>query len=168
MRKGLISKDDSFRNLSRKFLEKARLNLTTMRLLYEFNQDKRARDILKVPKDYNSDEWVVIAGYYAMYSAALSLIAKIGFRSKNHAATISLLDEFYVKKKLLHKGDLNIISNASLKKEELESLSDARHKREIAQYSVTKQTTKTIAEKIKTEAYNFVNKCSELIEINDR
>ena len=48
-----------------------------MSLLSDINTNKKARDLLKIPSDYNSDEWVVIAGYYAMYASALSLIAKI-------------------------------------------------------------------------------------------
>ena len=48
--------------------------------------------------------------------------------------------------------------------EEIEKLSDARHKREIAQYSITKQTTKSIAEKIKKDAYDFINKCEEIVK----
>ena len=36
--------------------------------------------------------------------------------------------------------------------------------REIAQYSITKQTTKTIAEKIKKDAYDFIDKCEEIVE----
>jgi uncharacterized protein (UPF0332 family) len=39
-----------------------------------------------------------------------------------------------------------------------------RQKREIAQYSITKQTTKAIAEKIKKDAYDFINKCEEVLE----
>src|SRR3989338_7017557 len=92
---------------------------------------------------------VVITGYYAMYSAALALIAKIGYKSRNHSATIILLEEFFIKNKLMSAEDLNLLKNAIIQKAEIEQLSDARHKREIAQYSVTKQTTKEIAETIK-------------------
>jgi len=49
-------------------------------------------------------------------------------------------------------------------KEELEKLSEARHKREIAQYSVTKHTTEEIAKKIKQDAYEFVDKVGIIIE----
>ena len=57
-----------------------------------------------------------------------------------------------------------LLKSAMFHKEEIEKLSDARHKREIAQYSITKQTTKSIAEKIKKDAYDFVNKCEEIIK----
>ena len=163
IRQGYISKDDSVRNLSRKYLQKARNNLITMSLLSEVNANKKVRDLLKIPQDYSSDEWVVITGYYAMYSSALALISKIGYKSKNHTATILLLEEFFIKKKLISKEDLTILKNAIFQKSEIERLSEARHKREIAQYSVTKQTTKEIAENIKKDAYDFANKVELII-----
>lgn len=98
-----------------------------------------------------------------MYESALSLLAKIGYRSKNHSATILILEKYFVKKKLLDENSILILKNALLQKEEINKLSDARHKREITQYSITKNTTKAIAEKIKKDAYEFTNKCEEII-----
>jgi len=163
LKNGQIVRDKTIVSLSQKYLEKAKNNLITMRLLSELN-DKKARGLLQIPKDYDSNEWVVICGYYTMYTAALALLAKIGFRSKNHVATILLLEEYFVKKNHLDKKDLLLIENAQFHKEEVEKISDARHKREIAQYSITKQTTKSIAEKIKKDAYSFVNKVQEILE----
>ncbi|MFH1248939.1 MAG: hypothetical protein V1660_02200 [archaeon] len=160
---GYISKDDSAKNLSKKYLQKARTNLVTMSLLSDLNNNQKARDLLKIPSDYNSDEWVVICGYYAMYAAALSLIAKIGYKSRNHTATIKLLEEFFLKKKIISKEDIDLLKNAIIQKSEIEKLSAAKHKREIAQYSVTKQTTKEIAESIKQDAYSFINKIEAII-----
>jgi hypothetical protein len=164
IRLGYISKDDSVKNLSQKYLQKARSNLITMSLLSDINNNKKVRELLKIPSEYNTDEWVVITGYYAMYASALALIAKIGFKSKNHTATISLLEEFFIKRKLMSKEDISLLKNAMLQKAEIEKLSEARHKREIAQYSVTKQTTKEIAESIKQDAYNFINKVESIIQ----
>ena len=158
-----IVKDKTVITLTQKYLEKSRSNLITMNLLSELN-NRKARKLLKIPQDYDSNEWVVICGYYAMYSAALSLIASIGFRSKNHSATIEIIEEIFVKNKHLDEKDVLTIKNALLQKEEIEKLSDARHKREIAQYSVTRQTTKNIAERIKSDAYYFVNKIGSIIQ----
>ena len=163
IRKGFITKDDSVKNLSLKYLQKARNNLITMSLLSDINNNRKSRDLLKIPSDYSSDEWVVICGYYAMYSSALALLAKIGFRSKNHTATLKVLEEYFVKKNILDSESLLLLKNAVFQKEELEKLSDAKHKREVAQYSVTKQTTKEIAESIKNDAYNFINKIELII-----
>ena len=162
--RGHITKDDSVKALSKKYLQKAKNNLVTMRLLSEINLNKEARDLLNLPTEYNADEWVVIAGYYAMYASALALIAKIGFKSKNHTATLQLLDEFFVKKQILDQDTFLSLKKAVFQKEELEKISEARHKREIAQYSVTKHTTKDIAESIKKEAYKFINKVEEILE----
>lgn len=161
--KGQLVRDKSIAKNASSFLKKARNNLMTLDLLFKLNANKSARKLLEIPNDYDSNEWAVIAGYYSMYTSALALLAKIGFRSKNHTATLLVLEEFFVKKKLLDETALLILKNAHFQKEELEKLSDARHKREIAQYSVTKQTTKEIAEKIKKEAYSFINKCDEIL-----
>jgi len=160
---GYISRDDSVKNLSLKYLQKAKTNLITMSLLFDLNINKEARELLKIQKEYDTNEWVVITGYYAMYSSALALLAKIGFRSKNHTATLIVLDEFFVKKKILDQDSLILLKRAMFHKEEIEKLSDARHKREIAQYSITKQTTKSIADKIKKDAYDFINKVESII-----
>jgi len=162
LEKGQLIKDRNAISLSSEYLKKAKSNLITMKLLSELNNTK-VRELLEIPEDYNSDEWIVITGYYAMYTSALALLAKIGFRSKNHAATLLLLEELFVKKKLLDKKSFLILKGALFQKEEIEKLSDARHKREIAQYSITKETTRSIAEKIKKDAYDFVNKTEQII-----
>ena len=159
-----LMKEEDVKELAPKYLEKSRNNLVTMNALSELNDNKKARELLKTPKDYDSNEWVVITGYYAMYTAAISLLAKVGYRSKNHTATLCVLEEFFVKKKILDEDILMLLKSALFHKEEIEKLSDARHKREIAQYSITKQTTKDIAEKIKKDSYDFVNKCEEIIK----
>jgi uncharacterized protein (UPF0332 family) len=164
IKQGQLSKDNSYKALANKFLQKARNNLVTMSILSDLNDNKKAREVLKIPADYDPNEWVVICGYYAMYASALSLLAKIGYRSKNHTATLLILEECFVKKKLLDENSMHLLRNAFLQKEEVEKLSDARQKREIAQYSITKQTTKAIAEKIKKDAYEFINTCEEVLE----
>jgi len=157
LKKGQIVKDKTVMPLAKRYLDKAKNNLVTMKILFDLN-NKEERELFEIPRDYDPNEWVVITGYYAMYASALALLAKIGFRSKNHTATLLVLEESFVKKRLLNEKDLLLIKNAHFQKEEIEKLSDARHKREIAQYSITKETTKNMAEKIKKDAYDFVNK----------
>ena len=41
------------------------------------------------------EDWVVISAYYAMYQSAMSLLAKIGLESKDHATTASVLEYFF-------------------------------------------------------------------------
>ena len=61
-------------------------------------ENKKVSKMLSLPNDYDASEWSVICGYYAMYTSALALIAKMGYKSKSHAATILILDELFVKK----------------------------------------------------------------------
>ncbi len=164
LKRELLIKDESVKRLTNEYLTKAKNNLITLKILDELQNDKPFRKKLNIPEDYSTYEWVVITGYYSMYTAAISLLAKIGYRSKNHTATLCVLEDFFVKKKILDKDILMLLKSAMFHKEEIEKLSDARHKREIAQYSITKQTTKSIAEKIKKDAYDFVNKCEEIIK----
>ncbi|MFA5020427.1 MAG: HEPN domain-containing protein [Candidatus Pacearchaeota archaeon] len=164
IKRGLLIKDESAKRLAGEYLSKAKNNLITLKILDELQKDKKFRKELNIPEGYSTYEWVVITGYYAMYTAAISLLAKIGYRSKNHTATLCILEELFVKNKILDEHNLMLLRLAMFHKEEIEKIADAKHKREIAQYSITKQTTKEIAEKIKKDAYNFVNKCEEIIK----
>ncbi len=163
LRNGSLVRDKTVVSLANEYLEKARTNLITMNLLADIQDKEDIRKQLEVPETYSTYEWVVICGYYAMYSAALALLAKTGFRSKVHTATLLVLEEVFVKRRLLDEESFLHLKNAMFHIEEIEKLSDARHKREIAQYSVTKQTTRAIATKIIKDAYDFIDKCEEII-----
>jgi len=164
IKRELLVKDETVKKLAGEYLDKAKNNLITLKILSEIQDDQTYRKKYNVPSEYSTYEWVVITGYYVMYNAAISLLAKIGYRSKNHTATLCVLEEFFVKKKILDEDILMLLKSAMFHKGELDKLSDARHKREIAQYSITKQTTKSIAEKIKKDAYDFIDKCEEIIK----
>lgn len=161
IKKKQLIKDDTVKNLAKSYLEKSRSNLITMEILSKIEKNKT---LFAIPKDYTSDEWVVVVAYYAMYMAALSLLAKIGFRSKNHTATSVALEECFIKSNMLEKTHFVNFENIRLRKEEIETLQDVRDRREIAQYSVTKRTTKEIAEKTKRDAREFVDRIEEIFE----
>lgn len=60
-----------------------------------------------------------------------------------------------------------MIEKAQLEREHVEQLKLARDRREIAQYSVTKQKTRKIAEEIKADAYMFLQRIERLISDTD-
>jgi len=161
---GLLIKTPSIGRLAQRFLDKARDNLITMSILFDLHDNVEAKKLLSTPEDYDSSEWVVVCGYYAMYMAALGALAKVRYRSKNHAATVVALETFFVKKQLLALEHLKMLERAQLEKEQIEHLRLAKERREIAQYSVTKETTRSIAEKVRADAYVFVEKIEELIK----
>ncbi len=160
--KKLFLKDETIKNLAKGYFEKARNNIITMEIL---NKVRNFSELLAIPKTYNSDEWVVITAYYSMYMAALSILAKLGYKSKNHTATIVALEEFFVKKNLLEKEYLGILEKIKIKKEEIEELEKIRNRREIAQYSITKETTRVLAEETMKDAHRFINRLEELFDL---
>jgi len=160
----LLEKTPFIGRLSPQYMEKARYNLTTMSILSQIDDNKEARKILDVPEWYLSSQWVVITGYYAMYMAALSSLARINYRSKNHTATVVAMKTFFVKKELLEEKYLDMLENVQLEKERVEQLEIVRERREIAQYSVTKGTTRELALKTRNDAYGFVNRIDVLLD----
>lgn len=163
IREDLLTKAPFIQKLAPRFIEKAKNNLITMSILFDLHDSKEARDSLHVPEDYDSSEWVVVCAYYAMYMAASAVLAKINYRSKNHTATFIALETFFVNKQLLEERYLKMIEKAQLEKEYIDNPKLARDRREIAQYSVTKETTRKIAEEIKEDAHSFVERMEKLI-----
>lgn len=164
IQEGLLAKTPFIQKLAPRFIEKAKNNLVTMSILFDLHNSKESRDLLHVPEDYDSSEWVAVCAYYAMYMAASAALAKISYKSKNHTATVVALETFFVKKQLLEERYLKMIEKAQLEKEQIDNLKLARDRREIAQYSVTKETTRKIAEEIKEDAYGFVERIGKLIQ----
>ncbi len=103
IKQGRLKRDKTIISTANSFLEKARNTLMTLNLLSELNTNKGIKSLLKIPENYDPNEWVVITGYYAMYTSALALLAKIGFRSKDHTATLLVLEKYFVKKNILDK-----------------------------------------------------------------
>lgn len=164
IQEGLLTKTPFVQKLAPRFIEKAKNNLITLSILFDLHSNKEARNSLNAPKDYDSSEWVAVCGYYAMYMAASAVLAKINYRSKNHTATVLALEAFFVKKQLLEENYVKMIEKAQLEKRYIDNLNLARDRREIAQYSVTKETTRRIAEEIKEDAYKFVERMEKSIE----
>ncbi len=160
LQKELLVRDKTSVSLSPNYLRKARTNLVTMNLL---SKAQRFREALEFPEDYTADEWIVITAYYAMYMAALSVLARLGYRSKNHSATIRALYELLVGRKLLEQEFVETLNRLRIRHDEVQELERARYNRETAQYSVTKQTAKDTATQAQAEAYRFVDRMEELL-----
>jgi len=161
--KSLI-KDPTVRALSERYLLKAKSNIITTSILFDIGLNLELKKSLNIPKEYSSDEWVVVSSYYAMYAAALALLAKIGYKSSNHSATILAMETFFVKKELIDHEYLAMLKNAHITQNEVQELANAKDDREIAQYSVTKATVHSLAEVSKKNAFSFVQKVEELLK----
>lgn len=160
-KKKLLIKDSTIKNLSLNYLKKAKNNIITADIL---NKIKDFKDVLNLPKDYEAEEWIIIASYYSMYMSALSILSKLGYKSTNHSATICALEEFFVKKNVLEKEYIDILDKIKIEKDEIERLEKVKGRRETAQYSVTKKLTRSIAEETIKDARKFLDKMEELFD----
>lgn len=160
----MLTKTPYIQKLARRFIEKAKNNLVTLSILSELDKNNEARGVLNVPEEYDPSEWVAVCAYYAMYMAASAALARINYKSKNHTATVLALETFFVEKRLLEGDYLKMIEKAQLEKQYVDDLNLARDRREIAQYSVTKETTRKIANEIKEDAYKFVERMEKLVD----
>ena len=128
---------------------------------------KKADHNLIVMTDLNRlkhEDWVVIAAYYAMYQAALALLAKIGLESRDHATTVAVLQYFFdrqINKELIEKFNelkerKDKIEAIVIEEKYIDYMWKIKRARETVQYgiSVTYKETDTII----NNARDFVSK----------
>ena len=102
--------------------------------------------------------------YYAIYHAALALMSKEGFVSKNHSATLCfLIYHHYHLQKALDEEDIRFIASY-LDKEDIETIGDSKELRERACYDVHELFERKLAEYIREKAVDFVNKIKALLK----
>ena len=145
---------------SRLHLRRTDHNLTFANWIIEKHKD----EILDVFGGDNFYDWVISIYYYAIYHAALALMSKESFTSKNHSATLAfLIYHHYHSQNALEKEDVELIVD-SLNKEDIETLGVSKELREKACYDVHEMFEKRLAEQIKKQAIDFVNKIKTLLK----
>ena len=160
-----LAKDKDVKSLTQKYLERATKNLELMNIISELSKNKEAQKSLGLSENYSNDEWVLITSYYSMYTAALALLAKIGYKSDVHTSTIWAIEKFFIEKKIIEPEYLALLNHAKeqISKNDLDSLSQGKRDRETAQYNVTKGVTHSIAEASMKNAHAFVDKARSII-----
>ncbi len=106
---GVFRKDEYAKNLASQYLEKARHNLVCMRTSYDISTNPGLKSAASLPKDFNEFDWAVIKAYYAMYHSGLACLAKIGYKSDDHNASIMALELFFVHNGLLERRYLQLM-----------------------------------------------------------
>ena len=110
-------------------------------------------------------DWVIIVSYYAMYISALAALARLGYKSQSHAATLATLEYNYVHQqssleiKHLHKlTKAHALSEALITK-----LIQTKTRRETAQYDATPTISKQNALSSLEDAQEFITKIEEIL-----
>ena len=150
LKRGQLLKNEEYKKFEKPYLTKARKNFTIANLMNSISEQEDIRKMLNLTSDFEMYDWVIIVSYYAMYSSALSALAKLGFKSKSHVATISVLEHNYVGEtkngKNLESEDINKLTKAYVLSEHLIlKLIETKTKRETAQYDATPSITKEMA-----------------------
>ncbi len=164
IKKEQISKDDDNKKLEKPFLKKSRKNFSVANLLFNISENEDMKEFLNLSPDFETHDWVIVISYYSMYVSALAAIAKFGFKSKSHAATIFILKSKFVKKRKLEEKDVKKLTKAyNLSSELITKLMQTKTRREAAQYDATPSITREMAESSLKDADEFITKIEEIL-----
>jgi uncharacterized protein (UPF0332 family) len=111
-------------------------------------------------------DWAVIVYYYAIYHSVLALVSRVGYESKNHLATLSSAILFYYhKNKVLSEKEIDfIVESFGLRVEDINFLVSLKGMRERASYGVGEVFGQRLAESLRGDVVDFVNKVREELE----
>jgi len=165
LRKEQLLKDQEYTKLEKPFLGKARKNYTVANLMFKISGQEELKKVLTLASDFETYDWVIIVSYYSMYASALAALARLGFKSKSHAATIVVLEYYYVRNgKTLESWHIQKLSKAYAISEELiTKLIETKTKRETAQYDATPAISRENAKIALEDADEFITKIEEVL-----
>lgn len=165
LRKEQLFKNIEYAKLEKPFLTKARKNFTVANLLFRISDQEKLKDVLNLASGFYSYDWVIIISYYSMYVAALAALARLGFKSKSHAATIAVLEYYYAhQQKNLGEKYLQQLTKAyTLSEELINKLVQTKTKRETAQYDATPAISRENAASALSDAEEFITKIEEVL-----
>lgn len=162
LRKEQLLKKQEYTKLEKPFLIKARKNYTLANIMFKISEQNNFKKALALPESFETYEWVIIVSYYSMYMSALAALAKLGFKSKSHAATIAVLERHCVRKDKLEAKHVNTLSKAyALSENLITKLIKNKTRRETAQYDATPAISREIAKTALSDAEEFVTKVEE-------
>ncbi len=171
LKKEQLFKNDEHKKLEKPFLTKSRKNFAVANLLFKISEQEDMRRLLSLASDFEMYDWAIIVSYYSMYTSALAALAKLGFKSKSHAATIAVLEHHYIpiekdqnNNKALEQKDIHKLVKAySISEQLITKLIQTKTKRETAQYDATPSITKEMAKTSLEDADEFITKVEEIL-----
>ncbi len=158
-----LEKDATIKILAGKHLEKAKLNLVVAGVLWNISEEEKLKAVHRLSPDFKCYEATIEFAYYAMYHAAMSAMAKLGYRIRSHEAAAWALYYYYVHDGILDERLVDMFNKAkSLREEFVDTLEKGRQTRKVAAYEV-KIISKDLAEGIKADAKGFVQEISKVL-----
>lgn len=146
----------------RKHLTKAISNLEFANFLLE-EHTHSIKDKLPGKQYY---DWCITIYYYSIYHVSLALLAKLGYKSSSHLATLAVITMFYYHKdNVLEKDDINfLIEKINLDENEIDFVLESKDLRERACYGVDESFDISIVGMLQKQTVDFVSKIRWLLE----
>lgn len=165
LKKEQLLKNQDNAKLEKPFLAKARKNFTVANMLFNISEHEETKKLLDLAHGFEMFDWVNVVSYYSMYASALAALAKLGFKSKSHAATIAVLEYYYVQngKSLEAKHIQKLTKAYSVSEELITKLIQTKTKRETAQYDATPLISRENAKTALEDAEEFITKIEEIL-----
>ncbi len=145
----------------RKHVNKSISNLELANFLLE-EHDFSIKEKLPNRRYY---DWCITIYYYSIYHTALALLAKLGYKSNSHLATLAAIALFYYHKdNALKKEDIDfLLERINLEEKEIDFAIESKDLRERACYGVDELFDISIAKMLQKQTADFVNKIKELL-----
>lgn len=160
-----LLKNEEYTKLEKPYLKKARKNFTVANLMFKISEEDGFKKVLSLSSDFETYDWVIVVSYYSMYVSVLAALAKLGFKSTSHAASIIVLEHYYVhqQKNLEAKHILQLTKAYSLTEDLIDKLLRTKTKRETAQYDATPAIFRENAVSALKDAEEFITQIEEIL-----
>ncbi len=131
---------------------------------------KKADHNLEAMEDFNKlgkyGDWVISAGYYAMYHSVMAILFMLGFEGQTHECALAALEYFCVQGKI-QLGDIHLESLKKARKLEaafVESVQTAKRERVNTQYGIETTFKTSEVDTVRNQAKAFVTRAKELVK----
>lgn len=139
------------------------VNIGENKELVQAHLEKAKHNMLFFDKNFNDsqfNDWLIVTLYYALYHAVLALIVKKGYSSKNHTASLTFLIKYYSEL----KGDIFLVHELLIKKEDAELYTRLKEDRHKASYESKISFTDKIIQEYRQKVKDFIQRTEELIQ----
>lgn len=106
-------------------------------------------------------DWAIVGLYYALYHASIALLAKNGFASKDHTATICFMIRNY---SIFSAKDLEFYESLALTKNEIEFYTRLKKERHDASYSANKMFDAEHIRDLREKTIRVINKIRSILD----
>jgi len=166
LQKEQLLKNEEYIKLEKPFLKKARKNFTVANIMFTISEKDEPKKTLALADDFETYEWVIVVSYYALYVSALAALAKLGFKSRSHAVTVCVLENYYIhgQKNLEVKYIQKLTKAYTLSEDLINKLIQTKTRRETAQYDATPSISRENAISTLEDAEEFITKIEEVLK----